>query len=288
MKYFYENFTLPSEQSFSINIYTPEIKRYDLLRAHASFEIALTENCIGKHFIGDNIQDFEGTQLVLMGSYLPHCYHYYHQQDPSIQPQITTIHFAPDFLGKPFLQRPEATPLNELFIKASKGVLFNGSTVSNAKKIMQDMLLAKGLLRISLMLQLLDLLSVDNSYQILSSPYYNVTEGADEKLKINKVFEYIFQNFTKEISLQEVANLVPMTPTAFCRFFKANTNRTLINFLKEIRISHAAKLLLEGKHNVTEACYHSGYNNLSNFHKHFKEVKGLSPRDFANQYKASA
>jgi len=100
------------------------------------------------------------------------------------------------------------------------------------------------------------------------------------------VFEYIFQNFREEIVLQDVARLVPLSPAAFCRFLKAKTNRTLIDFVKEIRIGNAARLLLEGNHNVTEACYDSGYNNLSNFNKHFKEVKGLSPRDFMKQYDA--
>jgi AraC-like DNA-binding protein len=85
-----------------------------------------------------------------------------------------------------------------------------------------------------------------------------------------------------------VADILPLSPAAFCRYFKARTNRTLIDFVKEVRIGHAAKLLLEKKHNVTEACYMSGYNNLSNFNKHFKEVKGLSPRDFMRQYDTSA
>jgi AraC-like DNA-binding protein len=79
-----------------------------------------------------------------------------------------------------------------------------------------------------------------------------------------------------------------MSPAAFCRFFKSKTNRTLIDFVKEVRIGHAAKLLLEGDHNVTEACYHSGYNNLSNFNKHFKDIKGMSPRDFLKQYITAA
>ena len=135
------------------------------------------------------------------------------------------------------------------------------------------------------MLRLLDILAQSSSYEILSSPYFNAIESSNESNKINKVFEYIFQNFREEIALQDVARLVPLSSAAFCRFFKAKTNRTLIDFVKEIRIGNAAKLLLEGNHNVTEACYDSGYNNLSNFNKHFKEVKGLSPTEFIKQYK---
>jgi YesN/AraC family two-component response regulator len=149
---------------------------------------------------------------------------------------------------------------------------------------MQQMLFETGLARATLMLQLLDLLARSPTHQVLSSPYFNVIENTVEAQKINKVFDYIFRNFKNEIALRDVAKILHLSPAAFCRFFKTKTNRTLIDFVKEVRIGHAAKLLLEGHHNVTEACYQSGYNNISNFNKHFKDVKGMSPRDFLKQY----
>jgi len=150
------------------------------------------------------------------------------------------------------------------------------------------MLHETGLSRVTLMLRLLDILTQSNSAQVLSSSYFNGTASSGEAKKLNKVFDFIICNFNKEIALQEVASLVNLSLGAFCRFFKRKTNRTLIDFLKEVRVSHAAKLLLEGNHNVTEACYESGYNNISNFNKQFREVKGLSPRDFLLQYRQHA
>ncbi len=288
MQYLYENFTFPPDQSFTIRSEFLEIKKFTTLKSHINFEIALLENCSGKRFIGDHIQDFEGTELVLLGSYLPHCWQYYKTIDPFVQARAIVIHFFPDFLGKQLLGKPEGKQLNELFANAAKGMLFTGSTIEKAKMVMQQMLLETGLGRAALMLRLLDILTQSNSKQILSSPYYNAIDNSGEAQKINKVFDHIFQNFKKEISLQEVAGIIPMSPAAFCRFFKSKTNRTLIDFVKEVRISHAAKLLLEGNHNVTEACYQSGYNNISNFNKHFKEVKKLSPRDFLKQYQVEA
>jgi AraC-like DNA-binding protein len=285
MQYIYENFTFPPDQSFTIRSEILEIKKYATLRSHINFEIALLENCSGKRFIGDHIEDFEGTELVLLGSYLPHCWQYYTVLDPMIQPQATIIHFFPDFLGQQLLEKPEARQLNELFDKAAKGVAFSGYTIQSAKMIMQQMLFSTGMARVALMLSLLDMLANAPS-KVLSSPYYNSVSSSGEAQKINKVFDYIFRNFREEISLKAVADILPMSPAAFCRYFKARTNRTLIDFVKEVRIGHAAKLLLEKKHNVTEACYMSGYNNLSNFNKHFKEVKGLSPRDFMRRYEA--
>ncbi|TDW95928.1 AraC family transcriptional regulator [Dinghuibacter silviterrae] len=284
MQYIYENFTFHPDQSFTIRSELLEIKKYTSLKSHVNFEIALIENCSGKRFIGDHIEDFEGTELVLMGSYLPHCWQYYKTVDPTLQPHAAIIHFFPDFMGKELLDKPEAKGLNELFDKAAKGLLFTGDTLQHAKMIIQQMLFESGLARVSLMIRLLDILARSSTYRVLSSPYYNAIETSAESKRINIVFDYIFAHFKEEISLQEIADLIPMSTAAFCRLFKRKTNRTLTDFLKELRIGHAAKLLLEGKHNVTEACYQSGYNNISNFNKHFREVKGLSPRDFVKQY----
>lgn len=287
MQHLYENFTFPADQSFTIRSSILEIKKYSTFRSHVNFEIALLENCMGKRFIGDHVEDFEGTELVLLGSYLPHCWQYYRAVDPMIQPQAIIIHFFPDFMGKELLQKPEAILLNKLFTRAAKGISFNGQTIVRAKMVMQQMLFEKGLGRMALMLRLLDILAQSPSTTELSSPYYNSIETSGEAQKINKIFEYIFRNFQNEIVLQDVANQIPMSSAAFCRFFKQKTNRTLIEYVKEIRISHAARLLLEGKHNVSEACYSSGYNNLSNFNKHFRDIKGMSPSEFLKQFETT-
>jgi AraC-like DNA-binding protein len=284
MQYIYENFTYPPDQSFSIRNEEIEMRKYDKLNSHTNFEIALIENCSGKRFIGDHIEDFDGTQLVLLGSYLPHCWQYYKAVDPLMPPQLTVIHFFPDFLGNPLLEKPEAKRLTTLFDNAAKGVSFSGETVEIAKKLMHQMLHETGLSRAGLMLQLLDILVQSSSAKILSSPYFNSVCSSSEAQRINKVFDYIFRNFKDDLSLQDVAGIATMSASAFCRYFKQKTNRTLVDFIKEIRISHAARLLLIGNHNVTEACYDSGYNSLSNFYLHFKEIKGLSPRDFLKQY----
>ena len=74
MQYIYENFTFPPDQSFTVRSDFLELKKFTTLKSHINYEIALIENCSGKRFIGDHIQDFEGTELVLLGSYLPHCW----------------------------------------------------------------------------------------------------------------------------------------------------------------------------------------------------------------------
>ncbi|GAB3346966.1 AraC family transcriptional regulator [Arachidicoccus ginsenosidivorans] len=284
MQFIYENFTFPPDQSFTVRSEFIELKKYQSFKCHVNYEIALIENCVGKRFIGDHIEEFKGTELVLMASYLPHLWQYYQALDPSIQPHATVVHFFPDFLGKDLYQIPEAKHLQGLMASAAKGIRFSGETISSAKLILQEMLYEKGLTRSALFLRLLDLLANSKNSMVLGSPGFNIVENVSEANKINVVFDYIFKNFKEKISLEEVAAIMPMSPAAFCRFFKFKTGRTLTDFVKEIRIGHAAKLLLEGKLNVSEACYNSGYNNISNFNKHFKEMKGLSPKEFIKSY----
>lgn len=284
MEYFYEKFTFPPDQSFTVSSELLELKKYETLKCHIDFEIALIENCMGKRFIGDHIEDFYGTELVLMGSYLPHCWQYYQTVETMLQPQLIVVHFSPDFIGKDWLEKPEVKKTNELFANAAMGISFSGETVNKARLILNQMLFETGLTRMALMLQLLDILAKSPHAKILSSLNFNVIETPNEANKINKVFDYIFKNFKEEISLHDVASIIHMSTAAFCRYFKAKTNRTLINFVKEVRIGHAARLLIQGDFNITEVCYESGYNNISNFNKHFKELKGISPRDFIKQY----
>ncbi len=285
MQFIYENFTFPPDQSFTIRSEFIEVKKYQSFRSHVNYEIALIENCSGKRFIGDHIADFEGTELVLMASYLPHCWQYYQTIEENIPAHAIIIHFFPDFLGSDIFSKPEAKQLKQLFSDASKGVLFSGETISKAKFIMQQMLFETGLVRASLLLQLLGIMAKSSSATTLSSPGCNIIENSYEANNINNVFEYIFKNFRNTITLEEVAAIIPMSSSAFCRFFKSKTGRTLTAFIKEIRIGHASKLLLEENHNVSEACYNSGYNNISNFNKHFKEVHGVSPKLFMKRYK---
>lgn len=284
MDYLYENFTFPPDQSFTIRSQFIELKKYAEFRCHINYELTSIENCYGKRFIGDNIEEFKDSDLILIGSYLPHCWQYYKAVDPAIQPHATIIHFFPEFMGEELLNKPEARQLRHLFQNATRGIRFSGTTLIEAKMLMQQMLFTKGLHRVALMLQLLDVLANSKNYKILASPGYNSVENAEYADKINLISEYIFRNFQNDISLAEVASQIHMTPAAFCRFFKLRTNRTLIDFVKEVRIGFAAKLLLEGKSNITEACYKSGYNSVSNFNKHFREIKKLSPSEFIRQY----
>ncbi|NLR57472.1 helix-turn-helix transcriptional regulator [Chitinophaga polysaccharea] len=286
MKYLYESFTFPPDQSFTVKKDIFGMTACNTFQSHVNFEIILLENCRGRSLIGNHMADINGPQLALLGSYLPHCWQSRRQQDHTQLPTAYIVHFSPYFMGKEFLEMPEAKELNILFDKALGGILFTGDTIISARVILQQLLEATGFLKIIRMIALLDLLANSKDYTVLDSPLSKIWKTAAQEQRITQVFDYIYRNFRNTISLEEVAAAIHMTASGFCRYLKKTTNRTFVEILKDIRISHAAKLLLTGNYNISEACYQSGYNNLSNFYQHFKEVKGLPPNKFLKQYRA--
>lgn len=279
MSYLGKNFELSADESFTVWSDKLDMKEYNVFDDHLNFEITLLENCMGKRFIGDHVGSFNESDLVLLGSYLPHSWQCYPGENEQT-PMAHVIHFSPDFMGNELLEKPEAKELKALFHHAARGILFSVETVHQARVIIYQMLKVKGLERMVLMLELLKVLACSTNSVFLASSYFNMMEKSPDGYKIALVMEYLYDNFKGDIFLDDVAKIASLSGAAFCRFFKSKTNRTFNQFVKDVRISHAAKLLLAGTHNVSEACYNSGYNNLSNFNKHFKEIKGLPPTLF--------
>jgi AraC-like DNA-binding protein len=280
----HENLTFPPDETFIIRSSLLEINEHTGVMSHPSFEIVLTENCRGKRFVGGHAEDFHGTELMLFGRYLPHGWRYCETVDPDMPAHAIVVNFLPDFLGRDFLKTPEAQPLVELFSKAAKGLLFTADTVIKAKAILQEMLFEKGLKKIALMLLLLETLAKPGSCSILNPKGHDILAKAGIGAKMNDVLDYLGKHYLDQVSLEEVASIVPMSKSAFCRFFKAGTGKTFTGLIKEMRIRHAARLLIEGKFNISETCYESGYSSISHFNKDFKDVHGISPKEFIKRY----
>jgi AraC-like DNA-binding protein len=142
-----------------------------------------------------------------------------------------------------------------------------------------SLLKAEGFERIIMLAKVLSLLTRNNEVRLLSAVKYSASDPLDSN-KLNKVFDFIDQNFKSPISLEDVASQINMTPSAFCRFFKRRTKNTFSNYLIETRIATACKLLLQNDITVSESCFESGYNSTSNFHRHFRRVTGYSPVEY--------
>ncbi len=156
-------------------------------------------------------------------------------------------------------------------------------------RLLEQLMSADGYERMVLLIKALGLLTGDTEHKLLSSIGFvnNFEEGENER--INAIYEYSIANFRNSIPLETIAEVARISPHSFCRYFKSRTRKTYSQFLLEIKVGHACKLLIENRLSIKQLCYESGFNNFTSFHKYFKQMTGKSPltyqRDFINSKK---
>ncbi|QEC51055.1 AraC-like DNA-binding protein [Anseongella ginsenosidimutans] len=285
MKPHFHKVPVRSSNSFSIrhdNQSNPGIWHY-----HPELELHYVIRGEGLRFIGDNISNFTAGELILLGENLPHKWTAGEKKPGDGKDdafEVIVIHFRPDCLGRDLLMLPESILIRKLFEKAGKGMLFGGESRTRLANLMYSALKAEGLDRLIVLLSMLKLMAESAGYEHIASAHAFSPSNESDILRLNKIHEYTLANYRKEISLEEIAALSHLSVTSFCRYFKLMTRKTYLDFLTEIRISHACRLLIEDKLATGVICYECGFHNLSNFFRHFKKVTGLTPLKYKQQY----
>ncbi len=250
---------------------------------HPEVELLYCIKGKGTDYIGNSIEGIEEGELIMCGENLPHTRlgdKEYYEKNPLEKPEAIVVQFKKDFLGKDFFDVKEFSHINELIGRASKGLRFLGNTRKTVGKRLVKIRKLEGTHAILELLSILHELARSQEYRFFNSVNYIVDAHEKSSEKINKVYKYTISNFQEPISLDIVAELTNHSKAAFCRFFKAHTRKTYFEYLSEIRIANACRLLREGNHDVTRACYASGFNNLSNFHKQFRRIVGTCPTQY--------
>lgn len=241
----------------------------------------------GLRFIGDNISNFSTGELILLGENLPHKWKV-KDANPEEHPEqifeAIVIHFRPDCLGKDLLLLPEANLIGKLYEKARKGMLFGGESNVRLANLMYSALKAEGLDRLIVLLSMLKMMAESDEYQHITSAHAFYQSNESDIVRLNKIHEYTLANYKREISLEEIAALSNLSVTSFCRYFKLMTKKTYNDFLTEIRISHACRLLIEDKLTTEVICFECGFQNISNFFRHFKKMTCMTPLKYKQQY----
>jgi AraC-like DNA-binding protein len=255
---------------------------------HPEYEIVLVKESSGKRFIGDAVTDFEEGDLAFIGPYLPHLYrndpaYYEGEKTGSKAAKSIVIHFLEKSLGENFLSLPETKNIQSLFAKSRLGLDIHGETKTRCIAILHEMLALKGMPRWLKLLEILHLLSESAELTPISQSYM-MGKNEAESDRMNKVFEFVMNNFQREISLNEVADLVNLSSNSFSRYFSQRTRKSFMNFVNEVRLNHATKLLQENTKSVSEICFECGFNNLSNFNRQFKNKYKMSPLAYNKQF----
>jgi len=253
---------------------------------HPELEIMLIQEGTGSIFVGDNITKFEPGTLVIIGKNLPHLWQNdknYFADESQLAVSGITIHFNEGFAGS-LLEIPEMSSLRNLLTRASRGIEFLGEANSAIRNRIKKMFELSGYEQIMCFLEILHMLSIHPKYRSLSSLGYMDSFKEIRDSKILPVYEYVMNNFKDNITLNTVAGIANMNASAFSRYFASAQKKTFTQFVNEIRIGYACKLLIDGQHNVSEACFESGFNNLSNFNRQFLSIKHMSPSTYVKMH----
>ena len=251
---------------------------------HPELEMVYILEGYGKRIVGDSVAAFNPGELILLGSNISHVWYsdeiYYHG-NPDLRSRAIVLYFNKDIFGSSFYSLHETQHLKQLYHRAERGLKISGGTNERVVTLMREMLRAKDLNRIILLLQILETISSGGEYELLASIGYQNTYDTTDNHKIDSVFQYVSQNFGQDISLEDIAKNCNMTPQSFCRFFKKRTQKTFIDFLNEFRISHAKKLMIENEEmTIREIAFDSGFNSISNFNKIFKSLTAVTPKEY--------
>src|SRR6478736_2722411 len=255
---------------------------------HPELELHLVLKGEGVRFIGDNIHNFSAGEMILLGENLPHtwrCNKKYSNNRSGSNVEALVLHFLPNCFGKDFLSLPETFLIPKLFERAKSGLIIKGETKTEVTNLLTQSLEAFGLDRLVLLMSILKALVRNfEDQETISTSYQKVQSNELEMARLDTIYSYSLYNYKKDISLEEIASVANMSKTSFCRYFKLMTNKTYSEFLTEVRISHVCRALIENKFSTEVICFESGFNNISNFYRHFKKVTGLTPFEYKSKY----
>lgn len=275
-----------AEHSFSVkeNIF-PFL--YNYWHYHPEVELTYIRKSSGTRLAGDSIERFTDGDLIILGANLPHMWRnddIYFEQNSNQNIESIAIHFKEDFWGKGFLEIPEHRHIRQLLTFATRGFQILGRTHGLIVEMMEEMLHLKKAARVIHLLAMLDIIAQSKEIRYLASQGFVDQYKIDPNDKINEIYQYTLSNFKNGITIEDVAKQVHISPNYFCRYFKKRTSKTYIEFVTELRVGYACKLLLENNLNINQICYESGFNNVSNFNRKFKEITGQAPSQYYREY----
>lgn len=195
------------------------------------------------------------------------------------------LQFNSNVLGQQLLSLPEFENVKRALDFSERGIQILGQTLNEVSELMLQMPYLKGFERYLHFLKIMDIIGKSDSLIHLASPEYLKSRFRTGNKRIERIHEYLMNNYKEEINLEKLADLVSLAEGSLCRFFKQNVGITLFEYLNKIKVEFACKLLMDPDLSVFEVCLDSGFNNLSHFNKQFRKITGVPPLEYRKRFK---
>ena len=256
------------------------------LHRHSGCELNFIEHGAGvRRIVGDSVEEIGDFELVLIGSEgLEHVWEQGNCKSADIRE--ITIQFSKDIFNENLLSKNQFVSIKKMLDKAEHGLAFPLSAIMKVYSALDTLAVEKEkFVQFLKFLYILYELSMADGVKVLASSSFANTSRNKESRRVQKVKQYINDHYSEPLMLNDLADIAGMSPVAFSRFFRIRTNRTLSDYIADIRLGFAARLLVDTTKNISEICYECGFNNLSNFNRTFKNKRGSTPREFREMYK---
>lgn len=258
------------------------------IHIHPECELNFIENAKGaQRIVGDSIEEIDEEELVLVTNpHLEHAWKDYRNVSKNIHE--ITIQFHPDLLTDTFLNKNQMISIRQLFRNAERGVAFSRESIAKVRPLLKTLTCENdSFYSLIKLLIILHELSIDKGMRELSTGQFaaNVMHQHSSDESLGRVMDYLSRHYSEVIRLSEVAEMVNMSESSFCRFFKQHTSKSFIDFLTDIRLGAASRALIDSSLSIAEIGYDCGFNNLSNFNRIFKKKKGVTPSEFRDNYR---
>ena len=255
---------------------------------HSEYEIIYVIEGSGKSFVANNIERFQSGDIAILGSNLPHFWRSdekYHVENSTEKINYIVIQFSNKLLNESLSKFVEFQVISDLLERSARGIRFAEPFREKAGKKIIKIAKSKGFRQLILLLELLQDFGKTGQYHFLASETYNEQEQNFSNDRMTKVLHYINTSYQKKIELEKVAGIANLHPSAFCRFFKEKSGKSFSQFVNDMRINYACRLIIEGEYTISQVCFESGFNNLSNFNRLFKRQTGYTPTGYYEAYR---
>lgn len=256
------------------------------LHQHKEFELNFIEKGKGvRRVVGDSVEEIGDFELVLVGGEdLEHVWEQGNCKSKDIRE--ITIQFSGDIFGEALMSKNQFASIRRMLRRAEHGLSFPLSAIMKVYSTLDTIAAeTERFVQFLKFMYILYELSISDEARILASSSFAHTERSTESRRVQKVKQYINDHYAEPLKLSDLAELVGMSPVAFSRFFRQRTGRTLSDYIVDIRLGFAARMLVDSSKNISEICYECGFNNLSNFNRTFKMKRNYTPRDFRAMFK---
>lgn len=256
------------------------------LHRHKEFELNFIQNGKGvRRIVGDSVEEIGDYELVLVGGAdLEHVWEQGSCHSKDIRE--ITIQFSGDIFGNELLSKNQFASIRRMLKRAEHGLAFSISSIMKVYSTLDDIANEnERFVQFLKTLYILYELSISEDSRVLASSSFAHSGRSGESRRVEKVKQYINEHYAQSLKLENLAELVGMSPVAFSRFFRQRTGRTLSEYIVDIRLGYAARMLVDTTKNISEICYECGFNNLSNFNRTFKAKRRYTPRDFRAMFK---